>query len=138
METKTMTIRVPQELASWIEAKKGSSNGAIVDALYTAMYTEKYADREIQGKLTENEWKALADSLNGSLIDGAFRFASSALVAHTEDADKYDGIGDKWGVDISRLCEKIAKLSCSQVEAIYRRVESFWDNPVDLDSWAKY
>lgn len=133
-----MTIRVPQELASWIEAKKGSSNGAIVDALYTAMFTEKYADREIQGKLTPQEWKYLADSLNGTLIEGTFRFASSALVASVQDSDFYDNLGSKWEVDVIAFCDKIANMSCSQVEAIYRRVESFWNNPVDLDGWAKF
>ena len=138
METKTMTIRVPQELATWLEKKEGSYNGSIVDALYTAMYTELYADREIKGKLTESEWKLLADSLNGTLIEGTFRFASSALVAHIEDADKFESVGERWSVDVAKLCEKIKDMSCSQIEAIYRRVEEFWNNPVDLDSWAKY
>lgn len=138
METKTMTIRVPQELATWLEKKEGSYNGAIVDALYTAMYTELYADREIKGKLTESEWKLLADSLNGTLIEGTFRFASSALVAHIEDADKVESVGERWSVDVAKLCEKIKDMSCSQIAATYRRVEEFWNNPVDLDSWAKY
>ena len=71
------------------------------------MYTEIYADREIKGKLTESEWKLLADSLNGTLVDGTFRFASSALVAHIEDADKFDSVGERWSVDVAKLCEKL-------------------------------
>ena len=140
METKTMTIRVPEDLAAWIENQKGnnSSNIAIVNALYSAMLTQRYSDYEIKGKLTEDEWKYLADSLNGTRVDGTFRFASSALVASIEDSDRIDGLGAKWEVDVKKLCDKIENMSGSQIEAVYRRVEFFWNKPEDLDAWAKY
>lgn len=135
-----MTIRMPQDLATWIETQKGdnSSNETIVNAMYFAMFTQKYSDHEIKKKLTENEWKYLADSLNGTGVDGTFRFASNVLAASIEDSDSIDGLGEKWNVDVKKLSDKIANMSCSQIEAVYRRVESFWNKPEDLDVWAKY
>ena len=56
-----------------------------------------------------------------------------------EDSDLYEGIGAKWNVDVKSLCEKIKSLSSAQIDALYCRVEKFWEHPdIDLDAWALF
>ncbi|MEE1084131.1 MAG: hypothetical protein UH850_10455 [Paludibacteraceae bacterium] len=139
METKNITVRIPSNIAEWLDGRDNSYNGAIVDALEKAMFIESYSMDEIKGKLTEQEWKYLADSLNGTLALGSFRYSSSVLAAGVEDSDRLDGLGSKWGVDVKVLTEKILALTAAQIDAIYTRVEDFWNNPkMDLNVWAKY
>lgn len=103
------------------------------------MFIESYSMDEIKGKLTEQEWKYLADSLNGTLALGSFRYSNSVLAAGVEDSDRLDGLGSKWDVDVKVLTEKILAMTAAQIDVIYTRVEGFWNNPEkDLDAWAKY
>ena len=138
METKNITIRMQLNIAEWLDGKNNSYNGAVVDALEKAMFIERYTMSEIKGKLTENEWKYLADSLNGTLALGTFRYSSSALAASVEDSDQLENLGIKWDVDVSGLTKKISAMTAAQIDAIHTRVESFWNKPEDLDAWAKY
>lgn len=74
----------------------------------------------------------------GTVVNELFRCNVSALVAHCEDAERYDGAASKWGVDIVVLCEKIKSLKGANIDALYTRVESFWANPANIDKWAKF
>ena len=88
------------------------------------------------------EWlTSNGESVNQAVISCAetiFRCNVSALVAHCEDAERYDGAASKWGVDIVVLCEKIKSLKGANIDALYTRVESFWANPENIDKWAKF
>lgn len=139
METKTVTLRLPQDVADYI-TRNGDGMTDGVKALVAAMQRhERYADVEIRGKFTSNEWKFLADSLNGSMVLDDFRFNKDALIAHNQDSQLYDGTAARWNVNLDELNKKCGELSASQTEALYRRVESFWNHPdTDLDAWANF
>ena len=126
METKTVTLRIPADLLAGI--KKGEINDFFVDALNYNAYIKKWADREIANIFTKEEINALRASLNGSLCEGAFRYAPSALLAHTEDWMLFDKM-EASQFDTSGLLEKIKGLSASQTEAVYRNAEKFWNDP---------
>lgn len=140
METKTVTLRLPQDVADYISSRSdyGMTDG-VKDIVETLRRHERYADVEIKGRFTPEEWKFLADSLNGTMTLDDFRFVPSVLVAHNEDSQLYEGTADKWGVDLAALNAKVEALSATQVEALYRRIEKFWSHPeTDLDAWAVY
>lgn len=138
-ETKTVTLRLPIEQVEYLEQFDGSLNQSIVNLIDKVRTIEKYADRDIQGVFSEEEWKYLADSLNGTFVDGDFRFSKGALVAGVEDSATYDNLDKKWGVDVKILTYRINGLSSSAIEAIYRRVGDFWKNSSQsLEEWAKY
>lgn len=140
METKTVTLRLPQDVADYITSHGGSMTDGIKNVVETLRRHESYADMELRGRFTVEEWKFLADSLNGTMVLDDFRFSPSALVAHNQDAQLYDGTASRWGINIDSLNEKCSALTASQVEALYRRVEKFWAHPnaIDLDQWANY
>lgn len=96
------------------------------------------ADNEIKGVFSEAEWSFLADSMNGIIIDESLRYSASNLAFHNEDVQTYDRTGDKWGINIAKLNEKVMKLTSAQVDAVYRRIERFWKESPDLKIWAKY
>ena len=140
MENKTTSVRLSTEQIEYLKSLcDGNVNQAIVELIEKKQLADKYADRDIKNIFTENEWKYLADSLNGTMVMGDFRYCSSALIAGVEDSATYDNLDAKWEVNINDFKSKIQKLSSSSIEAIIRRVENFWENPEqNIDLWAKY
>lgn len=139
METKNVTIRLTEDVINYINRKEFGMTEGIKDIVRTLQRHEMLSMCELKGMFTENEWKFFADSLNGTLVFDEFRFRQSALVAHNQDSQVYEGTADKWDVDIDSLNAKCSQLTASQTDALYRRVEKFWENPdTDINEWAKY
>lgn len=138
-ETKTVSLRLPVEQVEWLTKNEESINQAVINTIDRLQLIEKYADRDIMGRFTPEEWCYLADSLNGTLTKGDFRYQNVALIAQIEDSSIYDGLDKKWGVDAKSFCEKVKDLSSASVEAVFRRVEAFWNSGnQELEEWAKY
>lgn len=139
MEQKTVSMRLPQDVADYIMRNGDSITDGVKNIVSQMQRHERYADVELRGRFTAEEWKFLADSLNGTMVLDDFRFSASALVAHNQDSQLYDGTASRWGIDIDKLNSKCNSLTAAQVEALYRRVERFWNHPeTDMDAWAKY
>lgn len=139
MEQKTVSMRLPQDVADYIMRNGDSITDGVKNLVSQMQRHERYADVELRGRFTAEEWKFLADSLNGTMVLDDFRFSASALVAHNQDSQLYDGTASRWGINLEELNSKVERLSASQVEALYRRVEKFWEHPdTDMDVWAKY
>jgi len=139
MEQKTVSMRLPQDVADYIMRNGDSITDGVKNLVSQMQRHERYADVELRGRFTAEEWKFLADSLNGTMVLDDFRFSASALVAHNQDSQLYDGTASRWGIDIDKLNSKCNSLTAAQVEALYRRVERFWNHPeTDMDAWAKY
>ena len=55
------------------------------------------------------------------------------------DADKLDGLGEKWEIDVLELMDKIKDLTAAQVDAVYFRVEQFWNSEdKDLEEFSRF
>lgn len=139
METKTVTLRLPQDVADYITKDGYSMTDGVKLIIATLQRHERYADMELRGKFTPNEWKFLADTLNGTVVLDDFRFNKHALIANNQDAQVFEHSADKWEVDLDELNAKCVGLTATQTEALYRRVENFWNHPeINLDEWANY
>lgn len=140
METKNVTIRVPENLYDALTKDGKSISQQLVETTTRAIALNMLSRNELKGKFTPGEWKALADTLNGLLVEGQFRYVPSVLVANLEDGDLYEGLSEKWGIDLNALCEKVESLTAAQLDALYSRVESFWEHSAttDIDSWAEF
>lgn len=155
---KTVTTRIPSSTWEWLtgigtaggtvnaiisEAEKASELGidpwTISQSIAELQQIRKRSKSELRGIFTPAEWSLMADSLNGTIITQEFRCLPSALIASVEDSDLYDGLGAKWSVDIKALIEKVDKLTAAQVDAVFTRVEEFWDDDDrDLEKWAEW
>lgn len=129
---------MPEELASWLSEQGDSVNQVIVNLLDNSRIARVYSLSELKGKFTAEEWKFFADSLNGTLVNDQFRYNKGALIAHCEDSEELEGTASRHNIDIDSLKKKINSLAASQVEALYSRVELFWRNPENIDSWSAY
>lgn len=140
-ETKNITLRLPIETVEYIEScgdEQGITQG-VKNIVKKLQDFERHADLSIKNKFVPEEWKAMADALNGTLVEGQFRYSPEALIAQMEDAETYEKVCTKWDMDLTILCAKIQSLSPTQIEAIHRRIEKFWHTPdTDFDTWSKY
>mgnify|MGYP003087093580 FL=1 len=138
---KNVTLRIDDALYNEMSKNEGISfNEQINASLRKLAAIEKASMNELRGRFEGSEWKAIVDSLNGTYTqDETFRYSQDALIAHMEDSDLYEGIGAKWNIDVKLLCKKIKSLSSAQVDALYCRVEKFWEHPdIDLVAWALF
>lgn len=96
----------------------------------------------LKGKFTPNEWKFMANTLNGTMFRPEQRIEPLMLVYEFKDAQIYDGTADKWGVDIEALNAKVIALTASETDAVISRVEKYWGNcygpGFKLEEWAKF
>lgn len=130
---------MPQDVLDWLESCNKSKNEVIVEGLKTLRKMRQVSENELRNVFAHNEWKFIADSLNGVVIPDVFRCSVSALIAHVEDAAALDNLDTKWGVEIGELVTKINLLHGANVDALYTRVEEFWAHTGnDLDEWAKF
>lgn len=155
--TTAVTTRIPYSTWEWLtsigpaggvvnaiilEAERAAKNGIypykIADSIAELQMIRRRSMAEIKGVFTQEEWSLMADSLNGTIVTVEFRCIPGALIANIEDSDIYDGLGAKWGVDVKDLCSKIEKLTAAQVDAVFTRIEEFWNEDRDLESWARW
>lgn len=155
---KAVNTRIPTSTWEWLtsfgtaggvlntivnEAERAYNYGFspfdISESLSELQMIRRRSMAEIKGVFTQEEWSLMADSLNGTIVTVEFRCIPGALIANIEDSDIYDGLGAKWGVDVKDLCSKIEKLTAAQVDAVFTRIEEFWnDEDRDLESWARW
>ena len=119
-ETKTVSIRLPQEAIDYL-ADKGESvtkqlTQVIADHMVLAKYKDTITDEysvamfnfdvarfmervqterkialdELRGVFTPEEWQWIAASLNGSMTDAYLRDSKDAFIYHCEDYLKYN------------------------------------------------
>ena len=136
MAKKTVTIRLSEEAYEYVVASGSDSiNKAIEDAIINLKSIREKSMSELKGVFTKDEWSFLADSLNGTLVAGAFRSSIGVLVAHCEDSNSIDRLGSKWCVNIDELTGKILTLRGANIDSIYKRVEDFWNSGVSIEEW---
>lgn len=139
MTKKAASIRLPEQQTNYILENYKNINFGIVSIVDALQIIRKYSLSEIKGVFTPGEWSFFADSLNGTITDGIFRCSKEALIYHCQDAEQLDGTASKWDVDLSQLTAKIEKLTGAQVEALYFRIEQFWEGENrDLDAFSNY
>lgn len=148
METKNITIRIPEKMYQEMQKNAEnplidvwSINQQIVDGLEKLETIERMSMNELRGRFTPQEWACMADMLNGTRVEGIFRFSTVSIVAEIEDSSLYEGVCDKWKVNQQELIDKCKQLTSAQLDALYRRVESFWINSninTDVLKWGEF
>lgn len=148
METKNITVRIPatiyQEMQQNAENPRmdvGSINQQIVTGLQKLDVIERMSMDELRGRFTPSEWACMADMLNGTRVEGVFRFSTVSILAQIEDSSLYEGICSKWKVNQQTLIDKCKQLTAAQMDALYRRVESYWLNcstDTDILKWGEF
>ena len=139
METKQLSLRLLPELIDYVNTDSGSLAKDMSDAIRTLRAIRNTSTYEIKGVFTPSEWLFLIDSLNGYMQIEAFCCNASALIAHCEDAEKYEGTATRYGVNLDALSKKISGLHGANIEAVYYRVAQFWAHPeASLEEYSNF
>jgi len=138
MDTKNATVRLPKNIADYLSQNYSSINQGIIETINAFLQIRSTSMNELKGVFAKDEWKFFADSLNGTLVDGVFRTNVGALVAQCEDSARYDGLDQKWNLNLEALIKKVKSLKGANIEALYTRVEAFWNHPEDLEGWSEF
>lgn len=112
---------------------------SLTESINFLQYIRAYSKRELKGLFTANEWKYLADSLNGTIITPEFRCNQGGLIASIEDSNDFNNLGAKWEVNVPEFVEKVKQLTGAQIDSVYMQIEMFWkqnESGVDIDKWA--
>lgn len=86
----------------------------------------RYICEEMCPDLTEAEWNALRDVLNGYWLLGDTRLGLSGIPLSIEDGDRYDGLGAKWAIDAKALADKVDAMDAGTRIALVEAVERWW------------
>lgn len=107
----------------------GSNNENARKALEAYLAVRTVWEVEVVRKkpFTPDELRLLCDIQNGSVFDASQAASVRMWVASIEDADHYDGIGEKWGVDIPQLIEKVQQIPVLEVYFWREEISRFWD-----------
>jgi hypothetical protein len=82
--------------------------------------------------LSRGEACGICDALNGTILDES---GWQCLWAEVADADRLDGLGEKWSIDAQALAARIRDASPGAKLALAEAVEEFWrshhERPID-------
>lgn len=140
-ERRKTLIILERDVEELINEKPDGLSNRITILLRRYRDLRTYAANELRGKFTPAEWMYIVDALNGTIIsDDSLRYSASVLATSMQEANTYENLGAKWSVDVPAMVDKILSLTHSQVDALYWRIEKFWDNAekIDTSEWAKF
>lgn len=127
MTARRTTIYLPIEAELALGAREGDSMSARI-ATVALRYDLLW--RAAAPALTEAEWCAICDALNGVWLtedtDGAPHAFLWAEIADCE------GLGDKWSIDQDALAQRLRSASAPERIAVAEVVRRFWDDPNDV------
>lgn len=91
------------------------------------MAVDRYQEiiRRSMPTLTEAEWMACADALNGVWLAGEAAHLAVVWI-EIEDGDRRNGLGAKWGIDALALARRLREAPYAAVVAVVDVVERLW------------
>lgn len=140
MATRTVNLRLPEDLVEYLKRNNDSINQAVISEINALKRIRTVALGELKGIFTPQEWMFFADVFNGGRVEDVFRTNVGVLIATCEDAERFEYAATNHGVDMPVLIDKIRSLHGANVEALISRVEEYWShhNIVKIEDWANY
>lgn len=140
MATRTVNLRLPEEMVEYLTRNNDSINQAVISEINTIRRIRTVAMGELKGLFSPEEWIFLVDAFNGTLIDEIFCANVGAFMAACEDADRYEGLAVKHGIELSSFLAKVKTLHGANIEAIYSRIKEYWEHydTIVLEIWAEF
>lgn len=141
-EMKTISVRIPVDMYDELTSGDRLFNPSLIEFYNNARKELDIKKMDIRGLFTPDEWKGLVSSMNGIMVNEFTKYNVDMLIAHNEDAEKYERSFSNFGVNLSELNGKIKNLTMIQISSIYDRINDYWNNKngcgYNLDSWAEF
>jgi citrate lyase beta subunit len=123
---KNITIRTDAEVTGMLSEINVRQTTAAQTALEVFTWLRKATLHELKGKFTREEIIALIDSFNGLMPTWRIMCNTQVLVAHTEDAEKYQQSLSMHGATTD-LIYKLAILTSAQATILQLELWAFWN-----------
>lgn len=145
MAKEQFSIRLEPEVMQKIRISSDKSINAYINkALRQLMMIRNYSTEEMVHYFEPEEWKFLVEVLKDRKILNEDRCRSFALCTIIKEYMLYNNKQD-CDIDIIKLNEKIEPLTAAQIDAIYSRIEDYYNISSDirsengfLDQWADF
>jgi hypothetical protein len=126
-------VYLGEPLRRLLDARATEEAGYTASSLVNTV-ADRYQEmvRRSMPALSEREWMACADALNGVWLSSDAGGASLTLAtvwAEIADADRLNGLGEKWGIDAQALARRLREAPYAEVVAVVDVVETLWSRP---------
>lgn len=140
MATKTVTLRLPEEMIEYLTRNNDSINQAVISEFNNLKRIRLVSIGEIKNLFSPQEWIFFATAFNSTLVDDVFCANVGAFIAGCEDAERFENVASANGVNLSDLLKKVKTLKGANIEAIYSRIKDYWEHysELDINEWAKF
>ena len=138
MQEIKVNIRVPEAYHEDFRKIGNNTSQNAIQAISGYIELRRYTMRELKGVFSAAEIKYLVDMSNSSMFLPEYASNLQMLIARVEDANKFDGLADKWQVNLDIMLDKIKKLTSAQVFFLQFACYNYWygsDDVGDLDSF---
>jgi hypothetical protein len=136
MGTKLVSAKLPQETIDYLNRKHENMTQGIIECAKFEKIVKKTMLLDIRNVFTPEEWLEMARSFNGTKVTIEFRFNRPAFLVHMKDYVKLE-CGDQELVN--SIESKVNKLTHLHLDAIYTRIEEFWNSEnTNALEWANY
>ena len=124
---KQFSIRMDEDLLESIYTPNKSLSEQVNDCVKQLIAIRSYTTEELKNKFKPEEWRALAEAMKNFRNSDISRYQSQTFTMALKSADINNGIGNAWKIDIDNLCNKIDQLTAAQLDALYNRIDKFWN-----------
>jgi hypothetical protein len=137
MPDEVQQVRITRDLARHLEARVGGSRVPSTAAVAHRDLERYYklvdlGQLEVQKlALSDGEASAICDAHNGIIIVAAGDPVTQ-ITGNLADAEQFERLGERWGVDVGHLIVTLATLSPLGGFALVDAVERFWNSGVPV------
>jgi len=126
-KTNTKSIRLnPQTEAIYLK-DYGSAYAGATRAAESFLWLKRSSLKGLKGKLSRQELTALVDSFKWSIFEEQYAIHHNMLIGHIEDSNQFESLGDRWGIDIPALIEKVNSMSIAEIFFLQEEIDRFWN-----------
>lgn len=124
---KPVSLRIEDDLMGMMAEISVRPTVSVQTAIEVLLYLRRATIHELKGRFSREEITALADSFKRLVPTWRVMCNTDVLVAHFQDAEKYQYSASSNGADPLALIEKIKQLTSAQASILQLELWAFWN-----------
>ena len=135
-DARRSSVYLQQSIIDALELPERSESDESMSARMSFMIDVAYKiGNESDPNLTQNEWLAICDALNGHWYSYERGVESVLRSAIMSIHDSFIELDEKWSVDCRALAIKIAEMSLAQRFSVVQIARRFWSDKKPAETW---
>lgn len=113
----------------------GSFTSSDVSEIMKIFKNVIFQTNEVLEQFSKDEWMALVEAFNGHLWEPDILNAGTCLAMGVVECDQYEGLGEKWKIDVIALSKKLQRLDYLEACSVFITIKYFWKNGSMRKNW---